>query len=219
MGLELNAVKTYKIIIDGVDRGNTVTKVLEEVTSGVFKTGTIEPGNSEPTFGDYIGVEGNTYHDRGDWDDTPDEPYDNLENTSQGIIMTNPITEGFESDFYGKYIEKETITTPIGKFEAYKFHNHDEGISTIIKGETIEEEVHWAENYYSWFVPYLGIVKLDGEETENGEITYKIKGEIIYYSFATGSLGSTKSKFSTENSSTLNPVVAAKLRKIFRNKK
>lgn len=212
MGLELNAVKTYNGIVNGVNKGNAVIKVLAEAEPSVFKTGTIEPGNSEPTYGDYIGVDGNTYHFRGEWDDTEDE----LEDTSQGIIMTNPITEGFVSDFYGKYVGKETVTTPVGKFEAYKFHIHEEGFDD-------EDDINWTDDFYTWFVPYLGYVMQYMVEKENDKISFEASVKMVAYSFPSGSRGTSNNYFSPQKSASKydnnmgqDNKSTEKLRKIFR---
>lgn len=203
-GLQVNYTLNYTGTVTDVESGlnkqpYTMTqKVISEET-GIYKTQftvNILPGKS---WGDFIEkCEDGNYKDRGWWDGTEEhmysEPYD--------IIIHNPVSEEFESDYYGKVFGQESVTVPAGTFNAWVFKD--------INGNEVNGQT---DTYY--FVEYIGIVKYIGEEFEKGKSIYsEIKSLTSYYISP-----STKSSVSPGVGFTTSSGTSLKLRKIFRKNK
>lgn len=177
LGLQVGAKLIYKVIDDSGNISTNTYEVVEVDTSEVYKTkstSTDDPGDS---WGSFIrkGADG-VYYQTAEWDwdqhfnKEKRKPYE-LEKT----VIVNPVYLGFESDKWGKAIRQEVVTIPIGTFKAWLFH----------KMEIDENGTSITLDFYSWFVPNLGTIKLFFREinNDNNKIFYSATTILESYSF------------------------------------
>jgi len=185
-GLQIGATLTYDY--SEYDSENTPTdssgtltyKILGEYSTGIYQTGYKYSGESDFTSGGYIekNTDGN-YYERGDWENSSDyweeSPYD--------VIISNPVSIGSTGEWWGEAIRQETVTVPAGTFKAWVFHYYESGTYTDDTGSEIE----YVDDEYTYFVPYLFIIKRSGLSTTNGVTTESFTFALTSYSADTSS--------------------------------
>lgn len=165
-GLELGFQLTYRNVTTA--KGETTTrialvKVTEEtsVGSAIFKKGTAYGEETIDKCGQYILKQGDSYYFKGDWEDGTQH----MEDTPK-LIISNPITQSFESDEWGKVIGQEPVTVPAGTFTAWVFEKEVNGSYT------------YSRQHKYWFVPNLGLVKSYVVEKENEKTVFEENMEL-----------------------------------------
>lgn len=144
------AVKNYSITSNTIIREDGILKIIYD---------------NYPD-GSLVLKEANKYYDYGDWySDRPDERH-----SPPYLIVSAPITNSFESSQWGKVTGQSYIVVPYGGFNAWVFERTEEIQNT---GSSFKC------NEYTWFVPYIGIIKIVHTDWKNGVMTNDFKAELI----------------------------------------
>lgn len=188
-GLEVGATLIYQAsVYDSEETPSNYSdiltrKVLSQYSPGIFKTGEKVSSDSTFIYGDYIEVnaDGN-YYERGDWEPGYDPywydpPYD--------IIVSNPLSIGSKSDWWGEVIRQETVSVSAVTYNAWVFRYYDSW--TNESGVRVDED-------YTYYVPNLGVVKREALSTLNGKNIFSLTLSLSSYSF-----GASKSSLDKNN--------------------
>jgi len=130
---------------------------------GVFK----QISSMDPSKGELILKEGNNYYDYGHCfpdsvDEIHDPPYE--------LLISNPINPSFERYSWGLVKGQENVTVPAGTFNAWIFEEFENENANGITDKEFSK---------IWFVPYLGVVKVEHSYKRNGETIDQSISELI----------------------------------------